>query len=87
MTPVDFDESINLQVAQSLSEKFSYESKFVPTKIYHDKITTNGPIQYFMAVMLRFLGVDLGRAIGLGLLGGLAAVSIFIVDPKNETVG
>lgn len=83
MAPVDFDEAINLQVAQSLSEKFSYESKLVPTKIYHDKITTNGPIQYLMALMIRFFGIDVGRAIGLGLLGGLAAVSIYIYSGKS----
>ncbi len=77
MSPIGFDSAFNFQVAQSLLEKFSYQSKYVPIKIYHNQITTNGPIQYYMTFFIGLFGLDLGRSIGLGIIGGLAAVSVY----------
>lgn len=77
MTPIEFDSAFNFQVASSLLEKFSYESRYIPVKIYHEQITTNGPIQYYMALFIGLFGLDLGRALGLGILGGMAAFSIY----------
>lgn len=77
MTPIAFDDAFNFQVARSLAEKFSYQSQYVPTEVYYGRITTNGPIQYGMAAMLKLFGLDLGRSLTLGLVGGLMALSVY----------
>jgi len=83
MTGIDFDSAFNFQVAQSLQKNFSYETRYVPSKVYHDKVTTNGPIQYFMAAMIGLFDLDLGRSIALGIIAGMAAVTIFLYSRQS----
>ncbi len=83
MTPIEYDGAYNFQVAQSLQENFSYQPRYIPTKIYDARVTTNGPLQYFMAGMIRVFGLDLGRSITLGTIAGLMAVIIFIYSRQS----
>lgn len=83
MTPIEYDGAYNFQVAQSLQKKFTYQTRYVPSKVYDDRVTTNGPIQYFMAVMIGIFDLDLGRSIALGTIAGLAAVIFFLYSQQS----
>ncbi len=77
MTPIAFDDAFNFQVSQSLAGKFSYQSKYIPTKIYNGVITTNGPVQYLMAGMIKIFGLDVGRSLTLGAIGAVMVSSVY----------
>ena len=78
MTPIDFDGAMHFQVAESLRDNFTYKSRYEPSKVYYPKITTNGPLQYFMASMISLFGLDKGRSLALGSVAGGAAVISFL---------
>jgi len=86
MEHITFDDAFNFQVALSLADKFVYSSTYIPQHIYNPDITTNGPLQYFMAMCIKMGGIDVGRAVGLGLVGGLCATVVYCFSRKAFVV-
>ena len=83
MTPIDFDGAMHFQVAESLRDNFTYKSRYEPSTVYYPKITTNGPLQYFMAAMISLFGLDKGRSLALGTVAGMAAGIVFLYSWRS----
>lgn len=84
--PSDLDEAINLQIAQALSQDFVYRHAFRPQRIHDPAISTNGPIQYLMALAIKFFGLHWAKVFVLSLTFPAFLFSIAIVSPFPAVV-